>query len=130
MAKVKADDAKLKVRTVSLPMDLYDRLQPIVEAAVAVGESESFVLRQVARIALQRKWTATFLEVPSEVTRERDRDRVTPRLALPPAMDEQVFALAEYSAFSRWFTFAVERFLVQYRKGDPHLFDVLPRRSS
>lgn len=129
MAKVKSEEEKLKVRTVSLPMDLYERLQPIVEAAVAAGESESFVLRQVARIALQRRWTATFLEVPSEVTRERDRDRVTPRLALPPLMDQQVFALAEYSAFSRWFTFAVERFLVQYRKGDPNLFDVLPRRS-
>lgn len=129
MAKIKPDEEKLKVRTVSLPLDLYERLQPIVEAAVAAGENEAFVLRQVARIALQRRWTATFLEVPAEVTRERDRDRVTPRLALPPAMDEQVFALAEYSAFSRWFTFAVERFLVQYRKGDPHLFDVLPRRS-
>lgn len=129
MAKVKSDEEKLKVRTVSLPLDLYDRLQPIVDAAVAAGENEAFVLRQVARIALQRKWTATFLEVPAEVTRERDRDRVTPRLALPPAMDEQVFALAEYSAFSRWFTFAVERFLAQWRKGDPHLFDVLPRRS-
>lgn len=129
MAKVKSEEEKLKVRTVSLPLDLYERLQPIVEAAVATGENEAFVLRQVARISLQRQWTATFLEVPAEVTRERDRDRVTPRLALPPAMDEQVFALAEYSAFSRWFTFAVERFLVQYRKGDPHLFDVLPRRS-
>lgn len=129
MAKIKPDDQKLKVRTVSLPMDLYERLQPIVDAAVAAGENEAFVLRQVARTALQRRWTATFLEVPSEVTRERDRDRVTPRLALPPAMDEQVFALSEFAAFSRWFTFAVERFLVQYRKGDPHLFDVLPRRS-
>lgn len=90
MAKIKPDDEKLKVRTVSLPMDLYERLQPIVDAAVSVGEAEAFVLRQVARTALHRKWTATFLEVPSEVTRERDRDRVTPRLALPPAMDEQV----------------------------------------
>lgn len=129
MAKIKPDDEKLKVRTVSLPMDLYERLQPIVDAAVAAGENEAFVLRQVARIALQRRWTATFLEVPAEVTRERDRDRVTPRLALPPAMDERVLELSEYSAFSRWFTFAVERFLVQYRKGDPNLFDVLPRRS-
>lgn len=129
MAKIKPDDQKLKVRTVSLPMDLYERLQPIVDAAVAAGENEAFVLRQVARTALQRRWTATFLEVPSEVTRERDRDRVTPRLALPPAMDERVVALAEYAAFSRWFTFAVEQFLRQYQKGDPHLFVVLPRRS-
>lgn len=125
MAKPKPDEKKQRVRTVSLPAEAYLRLQPIVEAVEAQGETEAFVIRQVARVAVQRRWTAAELHIPVEVKREGDGDRVTPRLSLPPAMDAKVIELAGYATVSRWYAHAVERFLDLHRSGDPDLFRVI-----
>ena len=125
MPKVKSQSEFLRVRTVSLSLDLYGRLEPIIKAAEAVGETEAFVIRQIARIAIREGWSAAVLDIPADVKRDGGGDRVTPRLALPNDLDVEIVRLTDYSALSRWYSFAVERFLAEYRKGEADLFRVL-----
>ncbi len=74
------------------------------------------MIRQIARIAIREGWSAAVLDIPADVKRDGGGDRVTPRLARND-LDVEIVRLTDYSALSRWYSFAVERFLAEYRKG-------------
>jgi hypothetical protein len=107
----------LIVTSVGVPSDLADQLGDISDE---IGEPFAFTYRQIARIAIRRRWTSDTLAL--DHSRDDSAERKILRLALTKSQVEEIAKLRGEYAIGRYFKAASIKFLKLHKEGDTSLW--------